>query len=111
MYDLSKLVAIAATLGSFDKDCAITVALKIVDGSCKMNAYEKGVFLSLYNALPQQNSVFFDDTVFDVIEKGRLRPSTQVFAQIKPLREAAMDAITRPKMKAFKAQVRQHLAF
>lgn len=111
MYDLSKIPAVAAALGSFERDCAITVALKIVDDSCKMDAYEKSVFLSLYKALPEQTSVFFDDTVFAVIEKGRLSPSAQLFAQMKPLREAAMDAITRPKMKAFKAQVRQHLAF
>ena len=109
MYDLEKIPAIAAGLDSFERDCAITVALKIVDDSCKMDAYEKSVFLSLYKALPEQKSVFFDHTVFAVIEKGDTQPSAQIFAEIKSLREAAMDAITRPKMKAFKAEIRRRL--
>ncbi len=111
MYDLTKIPAVAVILGSFDKDCAITVALKIVDDSCKMDAYEKSIFLTLYKALPEQSSVFFDTPVFTLIKKAEAQPSAQIFAEIKPLREAAMDAITRPKMKAFKAHVRQLLSF
>lgn len=110
MYNLSKIDTVAATLGSFDKDCAITVALKIVDDSCKMDAYEKSVFLALYKALPEQSSAFFDTSVFALIAKAESAPSAQIFAAIKPLREAAMEAITRPKMKAFKAQIRQSIS-
>lgn len=109
MYDLEKIPAVAAGLDSFERDCAITVALKIVDDSCKMDAYEKSVFLALYDALPEQVSLFFDNTVFTAIEQGRTDPSAAVMAQIKILREEAMASISRPKMKAFKAAVRVRL--
>ena len=101
---------IAAGLDSFHRDCAITVALKISDESCKMDAFEKSVFLTLHKALPNQNSVMFDSSVFALIERAESRPSAQIFAEIKQLREAAMEAITRPKMKAFKAHVRDLLS-
>jgi len=110
MYDLSKIDAVAAALGTFDRDCAITVALKIVDDSCKMDAYEKSVFLMLYKALADRSSELFDPSVFDLVEEAESRPSANCYARIKPLRQAAMDAITRPKMKAFKAQIRRSIA-
>ncbi len=109
-YDLTRMPEIAAALDSFERDCAITVALKISDESCKMDAYEKSVFLALYKALPEQSSDFFDTPVFSLIDNAERAPSAQIFARIKPLREAAMETITRPKMKAFKAHIRQRLS-
>ncbi len=109
-YDLSLLSSVAANLDSFEKDCAITVALKITDDSCKMDTYEKSVFMALYDALPEQTSFYFDPTVFTVIAQGRNEPSSLVFAQIKAFREEAMASISRPKMKAFKAAVRTRLS-
>jgi hypothetical protein len=109
-YDLSLLSRVAANLDSFERDCAITVALKITDDSCKMDDYEKSVFMALYDALPEQTSLFFDPAVFTVIAQGRKEPSARVFAQIKALREEAMASISRPKMKAFKAVVRVRLS-
>ncbi len=109
-YDLNRMPAVAAALDSFEKDCAITVALKISDESCKMDAYEKSVFMLLYDALPEQTSDFFEPDVFAVIQQARLRPSAQAYAAVKEEREAAMDFIGRPKMKAFKAAIRVRLA-
>jgi len=109
-YDLSLLSSVAANLDSFEKDCAITVALKITDDSCKMDTYEKSVFMALYDALPEQTSLYFDPTVFTIIAQGRNEPSSLVFAQIKAFREEAMASISRPKMKAFKAAVRIRLS-
>ncbi len=109
MYDLKKLPAIASSLKSFDRDCAITVALKIADESCKMDDYEKSVFMALYETLPTQESDFFEKDVFDIIHLAKNTPSAQVYAEIKKLRESAMDMISRPKMKAFKASIREKL--
>lgn len=109
MYDLTKIAVVANNLSGFEKDCAITVALKITDDSCKMDEYEKNVFMLLYDALLSYESNFFERSVFDIIFLGRNNPSAQTYAQIKKLRESAMDMITRPKMKEFKANIRKEL--
>ena len=87
----------------------ITLALKITDDTCKMDEYERSVFMSVYDALPSYESSFFDAEVFDLINSGRTEPTAQVYAAIRPLRQAGMDYITRPNMKAFKAMVREKL--
>ncbi len=109
-YKLDKMSAIATNLDSFERDCAITVALKITDESCKMDDYEKSVFMMLYDVLGIKEADFFDNDVFELIEKGRAQPSAQIFSEIKKRREDAMDFITRPKMKAFKALIRERLS-
>lgn len=109
MYDLKKLPSVASNLNEFEKYCAITVALKIADDSCKMDDYEKSLFMALFDALPTKYTDLFDSSVFDIIFLARNNPSAQTYSQIKKLREAAMDVITRPKMKAFKAAVRDRL--
>lgn len=108
-YDLNRIPEIAAALDGFDRECAITLALKITDDSCKMDDYERSVFMKVYDALPEQCSDFFDPSVFGIIEEGRKHPSAQLFAEIRPLRQAGMEYVTRPKMKAFKAMVRAKL--
>ena len=109
MYNLEKIPTIVESMDSFTKDCAITVALKIADDSCKMDNYEKRVFMLLYDAIQEKTSSFFDESVFDTITIARENPSASAYAEVKKLREAAMDFITRPKMKAFKAEVRKQL--
>lgn len=109
MYDLSKLLLVANSLDSFEQDCAITVALKITDDTCKMDDYEKSIFMALYDAIEDKKSDYFDDTVFELIEQCRKTPSAQSYAKIKTLRQNAMEMITQPKMKAFKAQLREQL--
>jgi len=101
--------AVAQDLSGFERDCAITVALKISDDSCKMDAYEKSIFMLLYDALALKESDYFQSSVFDIIYLARNNPSAQTYSEIKRLRESAMDMITRPKMKAFKAEIRRKL--
>lgn len=103
------IAAIAAGLDSFERDCAITVALKITDDSCKMDAEQRALFMALYDALKQPESELFDADIHTVIEHGRNTPSAAIFSQIKGLREMAMEAIGRPDMKRFKAAVRERL--
>lgn len=109
MYDLGKLSSVANSLDSFERDCAITVALKITDDTCKMDDYEKSIFMALYDAMKVKQSDYFDDIVFELIEQGRKTPSAQIYSKIKTLRQNAMEMITQPKMKAFKAQLREQL--
>ncbi len=109
MYDLTRIPKIAASLDAMQNECLVTLALKITDDTCKMDEYERSVFMTLYDALPDYQSTFFDSDVFDVIEKGRNEPTAQIFSTIKLLREAGMKYVTRPRMKAFKATVRKQL--
>lgn len=109
MYDIDKIPSVAAVLEPFEKDCSITVALKISDTTCKMDGYEKSVFMMLFDNLQDQESEFFDNSVFQLIEDAQEQPSGKLFAKIKDEREAAMDYITRPRMKAFKASIRERI--
>jgi hypothetical protein len=108
-YNLSLIPSLANSLSDFERDCAITVALKIVDDTCKMDEYEKDIFMRLYDAIESKQSSYFAPTVFELIEQARKAPSAQIYAAIKTLRQDAMDKITRPKMKAFKAGLRSAL--
>lgn len=47
---------VAHDLELFARDCAVTVALKITDDSCKMDDEQRAVFMSLYDALPPYTS-------------------------------------------------------
>lgn len=109
MYDLNKLPQVADSLDIFERYCAITVALKIADDTCKMDEYEKSIFMALYDLMQVQQSDFFNDTIFELIEQGRKTPSAQIYSKIKTLRQDAMEMITQPRMKAFKASVRGRL--
>ena len=108
-FDMQTVARVAASLDPFDTDCAITVALKITDDTCKMDEEQRALFMALYDALPSRQTELFDDGVFDLIALGRTAPSASVYAEIKPLRQMAMDTITRPKMKAFKAAIRKKM--
>lgn len=109
MYDFQRLERVSSELDAFYIDCTITVALKIIDNSCKMHDYEKSLFLALYDALIPQKSEFFTEDVFEIISYSRKIPNKERFSIIKVLREDAMKMITRPKMKAFKAFIRQQV--
>jgi hypothetical protein len=109
LYDLNKLPQVADSLDIFERYCAITVALKIADDTCKMDEYEKSIFMALYDLMQVQQSDFFNDTIFELIEQGRKTPSAQIYSKIKTLRQDAMEMITQPRMKAFKASVRGRL--
>jgi hypothetical protein len=100
---------VAARLDTFSRDCAVTVALKISDDSCKMDEEQRSVFMALYDALESFESELFDESVYTLIHTARHSPTATVFAQIKKEREMAMAIITQEKMKAFKASVRAAL--
>lgn len=65
--------------------------------------------MALYDAIEDKKSDYFDNSVFELIEEGRKTPTAQIYSKIKTLRQDAMEMITRPKMKAFKAGVRERL--
>ena len=105
-YKLESIPEVARNLSDFERICAITVALKISDDSCKMDAYEKSVFMEVYKAVPREVPSFFDEDIFELIRNIEETPSAKIFAEVKSLRESAMEYISRPKMKAFKASIR-----
>lgn len=100
---------VAANLDTFAKDCAVTVALKISDDSCKMDDEKRAVFMALYDALPSYKSETFDDTIHALIHEARTAPTGAHYGRIKKEREMAMAIITQDKMKAFKSSVRASL--
>lgn len=106
---MNPFAKVAADLDTFARDCAVTVALKITDDSCKMDDEQRALFMELYDALPAYESAIFDASVHDLIREGRNAPSALVFGRIKNERERAMAIITKEKMKTFKATVRGSL--
>jgi len=109
-YRLKQLPEVAMKLSDFEKTCAITVALKISDESCKMDLYECTVFMRLYDYILKSTPSIFTENVFDLIKQVQEEPNMKLLTEIKVLRENAMDMITRPKMKAFKASIRARIA-
>jgi hypothetical protein len=106
---MTPIEKVAAKLDTFSRDCAVTVALKITDDSCKMDEEQRSIFMALYDAIESSKSELFDESVYTLIHTTRNFPSATLFAQIKNEREMAMAIITQEKMKAFKASVRAAL--
>lgn len=101
--------SIAKNLSAFDCDCAVTVALKISDDSCKMDSDGRKHFISLYQSLPTYTSSIYDYSIHSLIINAFYNPSVILFEAIKYERERAMAIITQDKMKAFKASVKTSL--
>src|SRR5512142_3514307 len=106
---MNPFAQVAEDLDTFARDCAVTVALKITDDSCKMDDEQRALFMSLYDALPPFESAIFYESVHELIREGRNAPTALVFGRIKNERERAMAIITKEKMKTFKATVRGSL--
>ncbi|MCX6074877.1 MAG: hypothetical protein NTY39_11190 [Campylobacterales bacterium] len=106
---MSPIEKVATSLDTFGRDCAVTVALKISDDSCKMDEEQRAVFMSLYDALPPYKSEIFDNAVHDLICETRNTPNSSLYACIKKEREMAMAIITKERMKSFKSSVRAAL--
>ena len=106
---MNPITKVARRLDIFGRDCAVTVALKISDDSCKMDEEQRCVFMALYDALESFESELFDENIITLIHSARTFPTATVFAQIKKEREMAMAIITQEKMKSFKASVRAAL--
>lgn len=109
-YKLKRLPEVAMNLSDFEKICAITIALKISDESCKMDLKECTVFMRLYDYILKTAPSFFTDDVFSLIRQVQDAPSMKLMTEVKSLRESAMEMITRPKMKAFKASIRARIS-
>lgn len=103
---ISPIQKVAEGLDTFGRDCAVTVALKISDDSCKMDDEKRAIFMALYDVLEPYESQIFDSSVHVLIDEARKSPSAGCYAKIKKEREMAMAIITQEKMKIFKASVR-----
>lgn len=103
---MTPIAVVAHSLDTFGRDCAVTVALKISDDSCKMDDEQRALFMALYDALPPYESGIFADDIHTLIRDMRTHPSAAHFARVKKERETAMAIITQEKMKPFKASVR-----
>lgn len=108
-YDLTQLPKIAAGLTAIERECLVTLALKITDDTCKMDTDERDVFMRLYDTFDSIETSYFDAIVFELIAQGRSSPTSAITAKIKPYRTSGMDHIGRDAMKAFKAAVRSRL--
>jgi hypothetical protein len=106
---MTPIEKVAHDLDIFACDCAVTVALKITDDSCKMEDEQRTLFMALYDALPPYESDIFAQDIHSLIKEGRDTPNTILFDRIKKERERAMGIITQEKMKRFKASVRGSL--
>lgn len=106
---MSPYEKVAANLDTFARDCAVTVALKISDDSCKMDDEKRAVFMALYDALPSYESQIFGENIHALIHEARTAPTATHYARIKKEREMAMAIITQDRMKAFKTSVRTAL--
>lgn len=106
---MSTFAQIGEKLDTFHRDCAVTVALKISDDSCKMDDEGRGLFMALYDALPQYQSEIFEENIHALIADAREGLSSALKQKIKNERERAMQIITQERMKAFKASVKSSL--
>ena len=75
-----------------------------------MDDFEKTIFMMLYDAIENKQSDYFDEDIFELIAQGREAPTAQIYAKIKVLRQDAMEMITQPNMKAFKAEIRRKIS-
>lgn len=106
---MTPIAKVAGDLDLFGRDCAVTVALKIADDSCKMDDEQRAIFVDLYDALSPYESAIFDKDIHELITHVRLSPTPNLLERVKKEREKAMAIITQEKMKLFKASVRGSL--
>ena len=106
-------------LSADERDCTITVMLKILDGKCKMSAEDKVVMAALYEALypspacaddlPGQR---FGAAEHALIATARQQPADDTLRlQLYERRVLAETALSRPVMKAYKAMLREQGLF
>lgn len=106
---MNPIAKVARDLDIFARDCAVTVALKIADDSCKMDDEQRALFVDLYDALSPYESAIFTKDIHELIHELRLSPTPALLERTKKEREMAMAIITQEKMKLFKASVRGSL--
>lgn len=91
---------------TLEVDCTITVALKIIDKKCQMDAVNQAMFMELYEAVVSYKSEIFDDDVHIMIANSKQEACLQTLDAIHKQRVYAMEIIPKPIMKAFKERIR-----
>lgn len=92
-----------------DVDCAITVALKILDKKCQMDEASQALFMQVYDAVSEKESRLFKHSLHETIAAARKIACLETLDEIHRQRLYAMEMIPKPTMKAFKAKVRNLL--
>jgi len=91
---------------ALEVDCTITVALKILDKKCQMDAHSQACFMALYEAVIPYKSEIFEADIHKLIADSKKEACLQTLDAIHEKRVYAMDIIPKPVMKAFKQRVR-----
>jgi hypothetical protein len=98
----------AHALSPSDVDCATTVMLKILDGKCKMNEYDKVVISRLYDIAKSRPGKLMGEEYHALIEQARTALDEALAMFIYEKRLLAETMISRPVMKAYKAWLRDN---
>ena len=89
------------------------LALKILDGQCKMNYHSYNLFMSAYDGIVDKSPTPFTLKVHQIIELSRsddpIVPEKEYKEMIHELRTIMMKKMEKPTMKAFKKFVQEHL--
>ena len=103
--------ALNTSFSSLDIDCTTIVALKILDGKCKMLSGEKDAVLAIYDVVKQMQGELFSQHDHNIIKKARCTETQdkEVMKKIRALRLYAETHISKPVMKAYKAKLRDGL--
>ena len=111
MDDLSTVYEWAKTYDFDEVDlhyCTI-LALKILDGQCKMDYDNYNLFMSVYDGIADKTNSPFQRKVHQIIELSRtdnpIKPKQEYQEAIHNLRIAMMKNMDKDSMKAFKQLV------
>ncbi len=101
--------ATESPFGPVEVDCTTAVALKILDGKCKMLPGEKRAVMAVYDVVKNRPGNLFETDVHTAIENARQIPDADNLAIIHHLRVRAEAEIPKPVMKSYKAMLRTGL--
>ncbi|WP_138464838.1 hypothetical protein [Poseidonocella sp. HB161398] len=87
-------------------DCAIAVALKVLDGKCKMPPHEAAIMMALYDAVRHLPAAKLGRDSHEMIARARAETVEHVRMDVYEARVLAETRISRPVMKQFKAMLR-----
>ena len=89
------------------------LALKILDGSCKMDYHNYNLFMSVYDGIVDKFPTPLNLKVHQIIELSRsddpLVPKKEYQEVVHQLRVAIMKNMDKPTMKAFKKFIQKQL--
>lgn len=111
MDDLSTVYEWAKTyeFDEVDLHYLTLLALKILDGTCKMDYDNYNLFMSVYDGVCDKLNTPFDKKVHQIIAMSRtddpIKPKKEFADAITQLRRAMMVDMDRDAMKAFKQLV------